>query len=140
MWWDTETSKWRRDGIQDDEIQGGKITFKTIHFKPTALVQDTFAELPYANWSISHLIPTAVKEVVGETAALLLKIAGKISEIEIAVHLDGSCQLVQPASLASYFPDHYTPAQLLQVLNFDAASLVLRIRIFRSQEYGWNRP
>jgi hypothetical protein len=41
MWWDNSESKWRRDGISDDEIcnETGKIKFRTIHFAPTCLVQ-----------------------------------------------------------------------------------------------------
>jgi hypothetical protein len=41
MWWDSEESRWRRDGISDDEIiaETGRVKFRTIHFAPTCLVQ-----------------------------------------------------------------------------------------------------
>lgn len=86
-YWDAGTQVWDDDGITDVEFdyEKNQVRFRTIHFKECAIVQDAFAEFPYANW---HLRPT------GNDRATLT-INGKTQEVEIEIG-DLGCRLLKP--------------------------------------------
>ncbi|KAJ3294999.1 Protein casc1 [Borealophlyctis nickersoniae] len=90
-WWNEETKGWDADGIEGVEIdlENGLAKFRTIHFAPTAIVQNTYAELPYQDWTL--------RPVSHNRASL--SIVGRLGDIEILIG-EGECRLVKPVSEA----------------------------------------
>ncbi|TPX57393.1 hypothetical protein PhCBS80983_g03887 [Powellomyces hirtus] len=86
-WWNEATNVWDEEGISDIEIdkETSIVKFRTIHFAPTAMVQYTYAELPYADWSIR---PTSPNHAT-------LHIRGVLNDIQIDIG-EGQCRLISP--------------------------------------------
>ncbi|KAI8822900.1 uncharacterized protein EV422DRAFT_383551 [Fimicolochytrium jonesii] len=87
-WWNSKMEWWDEDGIADVEIDpaSGLVRFKTIHFAPTAVVQYTYAEFPYEDWSIRPIAPNSA----------ILHIRGLLNDLEIEVG-PGKCRALRPA-------------------------------------------
>eukprot|EP00842_Homolaphlyctis_polyrhiza_P006463 jgi/Hompol1/6818/HPOL_003796-RA len=86
MYWNAEFKIWDDEGITDDDIdlENGRVKFRTTHFAPTAVVQNTYAELPYKDWTLE---PTDLNRAV-------LRIYGKRNELHLDIR-EGECQVLQ---------------------------------------------
>ncbi|KAJ3130161.1 triosephosphate isomerase [Nowakowskiella sp. JEL0407] len=107
MFWDEDQCRWSNDSINDVEIDQGSFTlrFKTIHFKPTALVKPTFVEFPYKNWSI---VPNAIDG----SLSVIISISGQYTEVKFEI-VDNQCRLLNtPIVELSAF--HQSPSLLLK--------------------------
>ena len=101
-------------------MEKGEVKFRTIHFRPTAVVQHSYIEFPYKDWSI---------ETLGLHQALVT-IEGKLNKIQILVN-EGDCELVEPLN-TEYMRDTFqgkkmSPSLLLLVFFY---SIVNHCRIF----------
>ncbi|KAI9138734.1 hypothetical protein BKA69DRAFT_1089659 [Paraphysoderma sedebokerense] len=87
MYWDETEKGWKGDGIVSVELGGdrGYVRFKTIHFKPTAIVQPATSQFPYKFWSLQPLSANSCR----------LKIKGRYHEIELDIDESG-VQLKKP--------------------------------------------
>ncbi|KAJ3332244.1 hypothetical protein HDU76_000835 [Blyttiomyces sp. JEL0837] len=87
MYWDESLKSWSEENIGDVEIniEMGQVKFRTIHFRPTALVQSTYSEFPFQDWTLSLSTPTTA----------LLNIKGTTNDIQIEIG-EGWCQLLNP--------------------------------------------
>ncbi|KAJ8325166.1 hypothetical protein O5D80_006120 [Batrachochytrium dendrobatidis] len=111
MFWNAEYKMWDDEGITDDDIdlEAGIVKCRTTHFCPTAVVQNTYSELPYCDW---RLDPTDVHRAI-------LYIHGKQNKLKIEIR-EGECMVIQcgsesvPRSLRNkWFP----PSLLLKRLS-----------------------
>ncbi|KAJ3148431.1 Protein casc1 [Geranomyces variabilis] len=86
-WWNAAENFWDDEGVSDVEInkEACTIRFKSIHFAPTALVQSTYAELPYGDWSLHPLSATSAH----------LHVRGVLNDIELEIG-PGACRLISP--------------------------------------------
>ncbi|KAJ3181987.1 Protein casc1 [Geranomyces variabilis] len=86
-WWNAAEKIWDDEGVSDVEIskEACSIKFKSIHFAPTALVQSTYTELPYADWSLHPLSTTSAH----------LHVRGVLNDIELEIG-PGACRLISP--------------------------------------------
>lgn len=103
-WWDEIQCQWSSDGISNVTIDAetGLVKFQTINFKPTAILQDKFAEFPYQAWNIEYVSPNIS----------ILQIDGKATTIRIKVTKEG-CLLESPSnSLTSKVFECPLPAAL----------------------------
>lgn len=91
MYFNQASRSWEDDNITDVEIDidSGEVRFKTTHFKPTAVVQHTYIEFPYLDWSIT---PTGLNTAI-------ISINGKINDVKILVS-GGDCELMYPLGTA----------------------------------------
>ncbi|KAJ3207307.1 Protein casc1 [Entophlyctis luteolus] len=87
MSWDESDMCWSEENVGDVEIniETGAVKFRTTQFRPTALVQKTYAEFPFQDWSI---------EPSGDCRAVF-RIHGSVNEI-IFEAFEGKCQLKSP--------------------------------------------
>ncbi|KAJ3039947.1 Protein casc1 [Rhizophlyctis rosea] len=88
-WWNEETKGWDGEGVEGVEVdeETGTVKFKTIHFAPTALVQNSYAEFPYHDWTIT---PTTLSTAT-------VTILGRLGDLELEVG-EGVCRLIRPRS------------------------------------------
>ncbi|RKO87557.1 hypothetical protein BDK51DRAFT_27374, partial [Blyttiomyces helicus] len=88
-WWNVEQKIWDSEGISDVEINSdtGRVKFRTIHFAPTAVVQNTYEELPLLDWTIR---PISLNRAI-------VYLLGQHSTIEIEVG-EGECRLLRPST------------------------------------------
>ncbi|KAJ3150288.1 Protein casc1 [Geranomyces michiganensis] len=127
-WWNAAEKIWDDEGVSDVEInkETCSIKFKTIHFAPTALVQSTYAELPYGDWSLHPLSATSAH----------LHVRGVLNDIEVEIG-PGACRLIAPRTsfTEAHLGDKWTsPAILFRRLsrmgaNFRAPTTVRGVDI-----------
>ncbi|KAI8998410.1 hypothetical protein BC832DRAFT_234279 [Gaertneriomyces semiglobifer] len=105
-WWNEEQTTWDDDGISDVEVDlaSGLVKFKTIHFSPTAVIQNAYAELPYIDWDIR---PSGTNRAIA-------RIRGLFNDIQVEVGEEG-CRLLHPSNkyTQTYLQDKWHPTALL---------------------------
>ncbi len=93
-------------------IETGRVKFRTTHFAPTAVVQNTYSEFPLANWELTPSGPNRA----------ILKIEGKNNVISIEI-AEGSCQILRSDTeyLERFFKGQWLPPSLLfKVISTDS--------------------
>ncbi|KAG5463404.1 MAG: hypothetical protein BJ554DRAFT_7855, partial [Olpidium bornovanus] len=111
-YWSAENKRWQDDGVEDNIAtprqshqltstspgapEHNQVRFRTIHFKPSAVVQDAFSELPYAHW---HMRPSTASPNL-----ITLTISGKSQQIQVEIGEQG-CRLLAPVVDSSELND-----------------------------------
>lgn len=116
MTWSAEKKRWDDENVTETDYdpETGKIKFRSLHFAPTALVQNSYGEFPLKEWSLSPQGPEVI----------LLKIKGLFSELSIEI-INGKCRLVSPN-----FPQIQDPS---------GSNLLPPLFLFkRLSQYGYN--
>ncbi|KAI9209837.1 uncharacterized protein BJ171DRAFT_485169, partial [Polychytrium aggregatum] len=107
MAWNPDTELWDDDNITDVEIDIdlGQVKFRTLHFRPTALIQGLYSEFPLQDWLMK---PSPTKN------RSTLWIRGKENEAEIEIG-EGECRFVAPMKpfMEKEFLDKWYPPELL---------------------------
>jgi hypothetical protein len=90
-------------------IETGKITFRTLRFAPSALVQYSYLEFPFKDWTF---------ESIGIDRALVT-IHGKLNEIKILIG-EGFCQCIAFAeeTHSEKFTKWIPTMELFKVISF----------------------
>jgi hypothetical protein len=69
--------------VSETHVETGKIRFRTLHFAPTALVQNGHAEFPLKDWNLE---PSGINRAV-------LTLSGQINDIKILIG-EGEIQVI----------------------------------------------
>ncbi|KAI8812586.1 hypothetical protein BJ742DRAFT_792944 [Cladochytrium replicatum] len=107
-YWAEDFKCWANDEIRDIEIDpdNGIVKFRSIHFKPTAVVQPTYGEFPLNDWSL----------LSKNSNEAILTLNGNITTIQVEIR-DGHCRLMPMDDLEWNFESWFTPSLLLRRLS-----------------------